>query len=217
MMKMNLFIVFVTILLLQVHCVPISLFDDQSGQWEKLILNAKPSNLPKQIIPTKSSDSTIFVGISHYRDGRCAETLKNLYSKAKFPGRVHVGIIQHMHTEEDKMDCRKDYCNSIGYPLNSGRCPHAENIKQIITSFKDARAPGVSRYMQNNLINNEDFCMQVDAHSDFAQHWDLGMLNTWEATSNEYAVISTRPPSINDPMIKEGEVNHLCQAAFTSK
>lgn len=33
----------------------------------------------------------IFVGLVHYRDRRCSNTLSNIFSKAKYPDRVHVG------------------------------------------------------------------------------------------------------------------------------
>lgn len=39
----------------------------------------------------KDSNTLIFVGISHYRDSRCATTLKNLFTKAKYPQRIRVG------------------------------------------------------------------------------------------------------------------------------
>ena len=39
----------------------------------------------------KDPNTEIFIGISHYRDSRCADTLKNLFSKAKFPDRLKIG------------------------------------------------------------------------------------------------------------------------------
>jgi hypothetical protein len=202
-----------------VNSITPALFDDQTGEWINVKLYPKPNDLPRQSIPSGFTDSDvdIFVGIAHYRDGRCAETLKNLFSKAKHPERVHVGIMQHIHTEEDKLDCKKDYCRATGYTLDSGKCPHANHIQEIVDSFKDARGPGVSRYMQQqHLLGHEEFCLQVDAHTDFVKNWDDEMIATWHATNNEYAIISTRPPDLSDPAKSEGEVNHVCQAAFTS-
>lgn len=45
------------------------------------------------VSPHFEEDSSIFVTISHYRDGRCATTLDYLFKRAKFPNRVYVGKI----------------------------------------------------------------------------------------------------------------------------
>ena len=209
--------------LLLLLCLPLmplaapSIFDEQKGEWISFKQVAKPATLPKQAASWVATDASIFVGIAHYRDGRCAETLKNLFTKAKFPERVHVGIMQHIDTEEDSLNCRKDYCRATGYAMESGKCPHLDNIRQLVASAKDARGPGVSRYMQEQLLQQEQFCLQVDAHSDFSQHWDMEMLDEWAATGNEYALLSTRPPSSEDPAQAEAEVNHVCQTGFTDQ
>ena len=39
----------------------------------------------------KDPATEIFVGLVHYRDRRCSTTLANLFEKAEFPDRVHVG------------------------------------------------------------------------------------------------------------------------------
>lgn len=194
-----------------------SIFDEQTGDWDDLQSLPMSAHLPKPSDSWKSPSTEIFVGISHYRDGRCSETLKNLFEKAKNPERVHVGIIAHIHTEEDKMNCKRDYCRSVGHGLDTGRCPHAERISQIDVSFKDARAPGISRYMQQQLQGDQEFCLQVDAHSDFVSHWDMAMLETWSATRNEYAILSTKPPNLGELNSANGEVNHVCGTSFSSR
>ncbi len=59
--------------------------------------------------------------------------------------------------------------------------------------------------------------MQVDAHSDFAPHWDTLQTQMWGSVQNEYAVLSSTPadiavlrrPSLNN---EDQVVPHLCQA-----
>jgi len=194
------------------------MLDAQDGAWKPMAPVAQSEYMPKPTNSWKERSTDIFVGISHYRDARCSETLKNLFLKAEFPDRVFVGVIEHIHMEEDRFNCLADYCRSMGQGSpDSGRCPHAAQIRLLDVSFKDARGPGVSRYMQQRLHAGEDFCLQLDAHSDVAAHWDTAMLEAWAATSNEYAVISTHPPDIAELNTANGEVNHLCQAAFASK
>ena len=68
-------------------------------------------------------------------------------------------------------------------------------------------------------MSNEEFCMQVDAHSDVVQDWDVKLMETWAKTENEYAVISTKPMDISLMQSYAGKTNnhkvpHLCQAEF---
>ena len=41
----------------------------------------------------QNKTSKIFVAIVSFRDSRCSVTLKNLFSKAKHPDRVHIGTL----------------------------------------------------------------------------------------------------------------------------
>ena len=56
-------------------------------QYEKL----EPLPLPPISNSWDDPNAEIFVGVSHYRDNRCSETLNNLFSKAKYPDRVKIG------------------------------------------------------------------------------------------------------------------------------
>ncbi len=194
-----------------------TIFDEQKNSWD--IIETYPSSihLPKPTATWKDANTAIYVGISHYRDSRCAQTLKNIFSKAEHPDRIYVGIIQYIHMEQDHLNCLRDYCKETGKGLDSGQCPHAVQVRIVDVSFKDARGPGTSRYLQQNLQNGEEFCLQIDAHSDFIHNWDTNMLNTWAATDNEYAVLSTRPPDITELTSAEDEINHVCQVTFGQK
>ena len=195
-----------------------AIFNEQTEGWEPLKLTVQSDYMPKPTNSWKEAGTDIFVGISHYRDARCSETLKNLFTKAEFPDRVYVGVIEHIHMEEDHLNCLADYCRATGQgSLESGRCPHAKQVRLLDVSFKDARGPGVSRYMQQRLHDGEEFCLQIDAHSDVVPHWDSAMLQTWAATGNEYAVLSTHPPDLAELTLPQEEVNHVCQAGFAGK
>jgi hypothetical protein len=106
----------------------------------------------------------------------------------------------------------------IGRGLNN--CPHVNQIHEIRVSFLDARGPNYARTLQQNWLRDEEFCMQVDAHSDVVHDWDTSLTNMWGSINNEYAVLSTVPPDLPDlgkNIQDHWEVNHLCQARFTDK
>eukprot|EP01036_Dinobryon_divergens_P029870 gene29870-39036_t len=166
----------------------------------------------------KDPNTQIFVGVSHYRDNRCSKTVQNIFTKAKYPARIFVGIVQQIHTEKDDFSCLRDYCNLYkGQP-----CPHKANIQFIEFTHQEAKGPTYARYLQDSLIKNQEFCMQVDAHSDFIQNWDVEVASMWGSTNNEYAVLSTIPPDVS-LLSKSGlngpnqAVPHLCQATFDSR
>jgi hypothetical protein len=54
-----------------------------------------PASSVKPLPPVSESwkdpAAQIFVGVAHYRDKRCSTTLVNLFEKAQYPDRVHVG------------------------------------------------------------------------------------------------------------------------------
>ena len=165
----------------------------------------------------QSADSTVFVGISAFRDKRCGQTLKSLFLNAEHPERITVGVIEHIHTENDhSIKCMRDYCSAMGVNPGSGKpCPHESQITVMDVSFLDARGPGMTRVMQENLLEDEEFCLQVDAHSKFAKNWDTVAMDEWGKTANEYAIISSVPPDVKTIDKSVGEMNHICQATFT--
>lgn len=55
------------------------------------IQNFKEYSAPPVSDTWKSNDTEIFVAIASFRDKRCALTLKNLFTKAKYPARLIIG------------------------------------------------------------------------------------------------------------------------------
>lgn len=127
------------------------------------------------------------------------------------------GVVEQIHTEDDgAYSCVQAYCGMKHASISRG-CPHIDQIKIIQLTHNDARGPNFARYMQDSLRQNEEFCMQVDAHSDFAQDWDTLLTDMWGSVQNEYAVLSSTPADIsvlqrNDLNNKNQQVPHLCQA-----
>jgi hypothetical protein len=70
-------------------------------------------------------------------------------------------------------------------------CPYKKNIKINRVNARDAKGPTWARAKGSAMVENEEFCMQTDAHMDFVRKWDVKMLAMWAKTNNEYAVLST--------------------------
>ena len=83
------------------------------------------------------SDTTLYVTISSFRDKLCPITLYNLYTKALYPNRITLGVIQQ--NLDDDIDCLDNYCQILKDDkeqydrlalLSSDKdCPFRENIR----------------------------------------------------------------------------------------
>lgn len=179
-------------------------------------LPASDPDLPKAPLPPLSDSYTdpkalIFVGIAHYRDQRCSRTLFSLFSKAKHPERLRIGLVQQIHTEADNFHCLQDFCAAYGK-----YCQHKEEQFRLLElTHQLARGPAYARYLQSTLIQDEDFCMQIDSHSEVVQDWDTKGLQMWGSAGNEYGVLSMQPPDVTAAKDSGYDiVPHLCQATF---
>ena len=76
--------------------------------------SASTERPPKPTATWTDPNVDIFVSLAEYRDSRCPLTLKNLFTHAKNPHRVFVGLVQQVHTEEDRTDCLKAFCVMMG-------------------------------------------------------------------------------------------------------
>eukprot|EP00981_Chlorochromonas_danica_P014139 scaffold7413_cov177-Ochromonas_danica.AAC.5 len=80
-----------------------------------------------------------------------------------------------------------------------------------------ARGPYYARHLQASLIDGtEEYCLQIDAHMDFVEHWDVETLEMFASINNEYAVLSFQPSDISAVTKTQNSdtVPHLCQAEF---
>lgn len=126
------------------------------------------------------------------------------------------GVVEQVQTEEDLFSCLRDYCKLKG-TTRDHKCPRQDQVRIIQLTHNVGRGPNFARYMQESLLQNEEFCLQIDAHSDFAPHWDSLLTSMWGSVQNEFAVLSSTPvdiavlrrPTLND---EEQLVPHLCQA-----
>lgn len=142
---------------------------------------------------------------------RCAETLKSIFENANDPSKVYIGLIEQ-NAPEDKF-CLDEYCSSFGSsilkkqqvrkdmwkvqldPSKAESCPRYNQIRKVAFHHYSAKGPMYARSMTRKLLANEQYCMQIDAHSQFVKDWDVVAKSEWLATQNEFAILSTTPAS----------------------
>jgi len=84
----------------------------------------------------------------------------------------------------------------------------------------EAAGPVYARAQQRQLVRDEDdFCLQIDAHTEFGRHWDMRMLAEWGAAANEYAILTAYPPNamqLGKNVNGHWEMPHFCRARVVS-
>lgn len=106
----------------------------------------------------------IFVSIACYRDSECQWTLKDLYSQARDPLSVQVGICWQVDRDEDR-DCFADAFDAewMNHPRVAHRFMH----------YRDATGPCLARHVAQQLMPADaEFYLQIDSHMRFVPHWD---------------------------------------------
>lgn len=142
-------------------------------------------------------DKSIFITLTHFKDEeRCAETISNIFAKASNPKNVYIGIVEHNENVK-KPDCRDLYCQNAGAGKDRNNhlvnCPHYSQLEHLAVFSLGAKGPTVSRALARKLLGNQEFCMQVDSHSDFVRNWDTISIDEWNRIRNEFAVLSHQP------------------------
>jgi len=158
-----------------------------------------------------------------YRDRWCPITLHNLFTKAQFPERIRVRIVQQNEPMIDE-DCLEAYC----FMYDGEECLYQDQIQIHKVHAKDAHGPTWARALlsqdiadaaYDGQVHAQDFCMATDSHMDFESEWDRKMIHMWNQAANEYGVLSTYVAGLEqlgkDATDAEHEVPHLCMVKFT--
>lgn len=200
--------------------------------WESIgAEDTSKSDGPRPMKPVvEEGNGNIFVSIASFRDGnRCADTIDALFKNAKEPEKIFVGLVEQ-NKLEDKL-CLELYCRKYGANVSRRtrkhdptaeqmKCPHYQQIRLLSIFNFLAKGPAYARSLSRKIIGNEEYCLQIDAHSDFTMHWDSISKEEWKNADNEYAIISTKPPSISDKETYEqggaraSEVPRLCHLGY---
>jgi len=135
--------------------------------------------LPRYNGPVRE-DKSIFVSVASYRDVECTNTLKDMYEKASFPGRVFVGLVQQNKSGDQQ--CAFSH----------------ENIHKLKLDYTQARGPCYARYLASCLYKGESYFFQIDSHTKFNHGWDTDLVEMLEGLPSKNAVISNYPVSWSD-------------------
>lgn len=120
---------------------------------------------------------TIFVFTCGVDEDDIYVTVKSAYENARFPSRIYFGII------DQRTDSK--FSNTDSY----------ENVKKVNVDYKYPLGLGLGRLNALMLHENQDYALQIDAHTIFDKNWDVNLLRELSALSVTYekSAISNRP------------------------
>ena len=121
---------------------------------------------------------TIFVQIASYRDQELPRSIASALSQANSPERIRFRICWQY--DEDTYTDLDPYIRDARF-----------RVKQ--THYEDSKGCCWARNQTNLLYQDEDFTLQIDAHTRFAKGWDSQYIEMIASLSSEKPLLSTYP------------------------
>ena len=154
---------------------------------------------------------TIFVSVAAFRDVLCGGTIEDLFTKAAFPRRVFVGIVQQNYPGNDT-DCMTGFLTNC---TDRAFCP-LDNIRFRRVLPHEAKGPTFGRFVAGLMYQDEKYFMMIDSHSRFAKNWDVMTLKHYRMLPTK-GVISFYPPAYEEKMVLQtSHLIFMCSAHFTA-
>ena len=126
------------------------------------------------------NDDKILVEIAAYCDPDLLTTVKSALIQADNPDRIHFSICYQSDNMEDYKELQK-----------------IKNCKIKHLKKSEAKGPCYARYLCQQMIDDEEYVFQIDAHMRFTKHWDNKMIEQLLSIKDKKAMISFYPPSLS--------------------
>jgi hypothetical protein len=119
------------------------------------------------------NNNLIFVSIASYRDPELLPTLRDLFTKAKNPELLRIGLCWQRHESED-----------IGEFL------YNNNVRIYECDWTESKGACWARHIiQKFLYEDEEFYFQLDSHHRFKEHWDEHLIKLYQEAPSEKPII----------------------------
>ncbi len=115
---------------------------------------------------------TIYISIPSLDDSELVPTVLNAFESAKHPERIFIGVslfAKDRWRAKDFIKATKKYSNNIKFEHT-----------RITSSNLDILTVGNGRKSAAKFYDNQDYFLQVDAHTMFSSYWDETLIDTYE-------------------------------------
>lgn len=128
--------------------------------------------------PGAVSARTILIKIVSYRDTELLKTVVSALFHASDAERIRFAIVTQVGPESRR----------ALEPFDGD-----DRFRILEVPWQEARGIGWARNITDGMRGNEDFSLQIDAHSRFAPGWDESLLGQWDALGDPRGVLSCYP------------------------
>jgi hypothetical protein len=136
-----------------------------------------------------------------YKDKELLNTIRTAKDNSSDPDSIHIGIV---------FIGDPDFKNTID---NAIKNLEYKNIKTKFVEFEDAVGVYAGRKLASEMYENQDYFLQIDAHTFFLQNWDLDLIYRYKkalkVTKNKKTILTGVPGAYgySDFMPKHVEKN----------
>ena len=107
-----------------------------------------------------------------YREPELIPTIEDALAQAKYPKRIHFGICRQFHPD-DKFDNVDKYRNDSRFKIYDMPCEESKGLAYARSIINE------------QLLENEDFVLQLDSHHRFTKHWDKTLIKWYDNLKKE--------------------------------
>lgn len=135
----------------------------------------------------------IFVSIAAYRDMDTRNTINDMFAKATHKERIFAGVLT-------QIDVKNDLHLIIG---------RRSNVREMVIEHTEAKGCTWARNkILTELRKDEEFVLQIDAHSRFDVGWDVQILEEYRDLPKHDCVLTSYPPAFRPDSPLNTEPKH---------
>jgi hypothetical protein len=123
--------------------------------------------------------SSIFAAYSGLLSGeRCSDSLLTLFSQAKQPRAVFVGMVE----AKEAVSCYETLSKAHACKVSKDAVCVADQVRRRVINRPDHLMTVVfRRAAAMSMFRNERYVLMFDAPARFVKHWDLAVMEQWQA------------------------------------
>lgn len=141
---------------------------------------------------------TIFISLVAYCDNELVPTLIDIFKKARYPERVHVGLIN----QDDDPPQLHEVPELLPWLNQIGRM---NILPSLSKGYGACRAEVNERFYKG-----EDFYFQIAPHSRLAQDWDVRLLNLYKKEPGKRHILVSTPHDYNPETETKSFFYYVC-------
>ena len=130
----------------------------------------------------------IFVKIPALDDSELTHTIENAIKKAAYPERLVFSICltySYDVAKQELEDCLDKYANICDFKVT------------IRTFHPDLLGVAKGRYITESMYEDEDYVLQIDAHTWFCDFWDEHLIRMLDKHDDKTIISGLLPPYVN--------------------